>query len=109
VSTVVEVSLASEPVVITPVVWLTNNPLPVVKAVSFNRTNVAAGAAVEDKSSKVPLVAPPVSIEVEEILTSDPVSAMTEVVWGIMNAVPVVKALAVMFNAVPVVRAAVVI
>ena len=59
--------------------------------------------AVEDRSSKTPLVAPPVSTEVEEIRAREPVSAITEVVWAMFKPIPVVKALTEIFSAIPVV------
>lgn len=50
--------------------------------------------AVEDRSSKFPVVVP-VSTDVDEILASDPPLAITDVVWGILSPIPVVKEFAV--------------
>jgi len=49
---------------------------------------------VEERSSSVPVVVP-VSADVEEILASEPPDAMTDVVCGMIRAVPVVNELAV--------------
>jgi len=58
---------------------------------------------VEDRSSKTPVVVE-VSTEVEDRRARDPPEAMTEVVCGMMKAVPVVKALVTIFSPIPVVK-----
>ena len=59
------------------------------------RAKVPAVEAVDDRSNKVPVVVA-VSAEVEDNLKSEPPLEMTEVVCGMIRAVPVVRALAVM-------------
>ena len=49
--------------------------------------------AVLDRSRSTPLVAPPVSLVLDDILANEPVSAITEPLWGMENAWPVVRAL----------------
>lgn len=67
-------------VVMTPEKFM-SIPVPVVVAVSVTKMRVAASAAVELRSTSVPFVAPPVSIEVELMRSIEPPSAITEVVW----------------------------
>lgn len=85
---------------------LTFMSTPVVIAESAILTTVAATAAVDERSNIVPFVAPPVSFDVELRRRSEPVSAMTDVVWDKINPWPVVRAFNGTLMPMPVVRAA---
>ena len=77
-------------------------PEPVAKVAEVNKTKVAAVAAVEAKSSKVPVVVP-VSVPVEVMRTIELPAPNTEVVWLTfkMVEVPATTALPINFTTSP--------
>ncbi len=80
VSTPVDVIRRSEPPdATTVVVWLMLIAAPVVKPVSVRRNDVPAAFAVDERSTRVPVVVD-VSIDVDDTRKSDPPLAMTDVV-----------------------------
>jgi hypothetical protein len=78
--------------------------MPVVSPEYVCKNCVPAADAVDERSSKTPVVVD-VSTEVDDKRAKEPPFAITDVVCGIMNAVPVVNALAVILWPVPVVNA----
>ena len=80
--------------------------VPVVVAVSVNSTSVAACAPELMRLMSVPVVEPPVSADVELMLSIEPPSAMTAVVCVNETSKPVVSAFATIDRPVPVVIAA---